>query len=47
MLSSRGMPKQIAAELEHRLVKAGFVNQVSKITPLPMNHSGKAGDLFW
>jgi hypothetical protein len=47
MLSSRGMPKKISGELEHRLNKAGFVNQVLRITPLPMNHSGKAGKLFW
>jgi hypothetical protein len=47
MFSSRGIPPKIALELEGRLIKAGFENQVLKVTPLPINHTGKAGKLMW
>lgn len=42
-----GMPIRICEELESRLLKAGFVNQVLQITPLPINHDGKGGELLW
>lgn len=47
MLKSRGMPNKVACELESRLIKAGFVNQKLKITPLKLNHTDKAGTLLW
>jgi hypothetical protein len=47
MMLSRGMPPKISFELEDRLVKAGFVNTVLKVSQLKMNHTDKAGTLFW
>ncbi|KAI8088087.1 S-adenosyl-L-methionine-dependent methyltransferase [Gilbertella persicaria] len=47
MLESRNMPPRIASELEDRLTKAGFVNQVLNVTPLKLNHTDKAGVLLW
>lgn len=47
MLRMRGMLPKIGCELEDRLTKAGFVNPKTKMTPLHMNHTDKAGDLLW
>lgn len=47
MLRFRGMPPKIACELEDRLTKAGFVNPKTRVTPLHMNHTDKAGELLW
>lgn len=47
MLYSRGFPRNLCSQLEDRLIKAGFVNQVQKIILLPFGHSGKIGDLLW
>ncbi|KAI8352472.1 S-adenosyl-L-methionine-dependent methyltransferase [Choanephora cucurbitarum] len=47
MLESRNMPSKIASELESRLVKAGFIGEVTKVTPLKLNHTDKAGQLLW
>jgi hypothetical protein len=47
MFKSWGLPTDVCAKLEGRLVNNGFVNQVSKVTPLALNHSGKAGELLW
>jgi hypothetical protein len=45
--SKNGIPTSITYELKDRLVKAGFVNEHLTVTPLPVNHDGKSGDLFW
>lgn len=45
--SSKDIPPAISCELKDRLVKAGFVNETLKITPLPINHDGKRGKLMW
>jgi hypothetical protein len=47
MSASRGMLLKIAPELEGRLLKAGFINPVVKKTRIPLNHSGKIGELLW
>lgn len=47
VFSTHGLPTKIGEELEDRLVIAGFVNQVLEITPLPLNHDGKRGELLW
>jgi hypothetical protein len=47
MLTARSFPENICSQLEGRLVSAGFVNQVVQIIPVALNHSGKAGKLFW
>jgi hypothetical protein len=45
--SAKGIPPSITSELKDRLIKAGFVSEVLTITPLPVNHEGKRGSLFW
>lgn len=47
MSAARGLPPHIASELEDRLTKAGFVCSVKKVSDIPLNHSGKAGELMW
>jgi hypothetical protein len=47
MSISRGMIPTIARELKDRLLKAGFVKPVVKITRIPLNHGGKIGELLW
>lgn len=47
MLKSLGLPTDVCAKLESRLVNNRFVNTVLKVTPLALNHGGKAGDLLW
>lgn len=47
MSTSRGMLPRVASELQDRLLKIGFVNPVIKITKIPLNHSGKIGQLLW
>jgi hypothetical protein len=47
MFSSRRIPPRICSELGDRLTYAGFVNQELKITPMSVNHGGKAGKLLW
>jgi SAM-dependent methyltransferase len=44
---ARDIPKILGTELEDRLLKAGFVNEVLQVTPLPLNHDGKGGELLW
>jgi hypothetical protein len=41
------IPTSVCAELKDRLIKAGFLNEVVEITPLPINHEGKRGELIW
>jgi hypothetical protein len=47
IFKSKGIPTRISTELESRLAKAGFVNEKLEITPLPINHNGKRGELLW
>jgi hypothetical protein len=47
MFVARGLPKEVCGQMENRIIRAGFEKQVLKITPLPVNHNGKAGRLFW
>lgn len=47
MSIARSLPPHIASELKERLQKAGFVDVVVKITDIPLNHSGKVGELLW
>lgn len=47
MLNSRNIPLTISVELEERLIKAGFVDVVVKVTGIPLNHGGKVGELLW
>jgi hypothetical protein len=47
MFVARGIPAKVCPELEGRLINAGFEKQVLKITPLALNHGGKAGKLLW
>jgi hypothetical protein len=44
---ARGIPKELGTELEDRLLRAGFINEVLQVTPLPLNHDGKGGELLW
>jgi hypothetical protein len=45
--SLKGIPAKVSSELKDRLIKAGFVNEKLEITPLPINHDGKRGELVW
>ncbi|EPB85414.1 hypothetical protein HMPREF1544_07785 [Mucor circinelloides 1006PhL] len=47
MSKARGMVPKIALELEERLLKAGFENPVVRRVDIPLNHSGKIGELLW
>lgn len=47
MFAAAGFPKNLCRELEDRLKQAGFVNPTLQITPIPLNHSGQGGELFW
>lgn len=47
MSKARDIPPSIATELEDRLVKAGFENIAVKTVDIPLNHSGKVGELLW
>jgi hypothetical protein len=47
MFEPKGIPPRICAELEDRLVRAGFVNAILEVTPLLLNHDGKRGELLW
>lgn len=47
MFSAAGIPTKICEELEARIVNAGFVNPTKIVTPLPLNHDGKRGELVW
>jgi hypothetical protein len=47
VFESKCIPRRICAELEDRLLKAGFVNEISEVIPLPLNHDGKRGELLW
>ncbi len=47
MSAARGLPRDVASELEERLAKAGFVSIVKKVSDIPLNHSGKVGELMW
>lgn len=44
---AKGISLSITGEIKDRLVEAGFVNEVLTITPLPVNHDGKRGELLW
>ncbi|KAI8642087.1 S-adenosyl-L-methionine-dependent methyltransferase [Parasitella parasitica] len=44
---ARSIPPAIAPELEGRLLKAGFKNAVARKADIPLNHSGKIGELLW
>ena len=47
MSLARGLPPKIASELEGRLLSAGFVDVVVRITRIPLNHTSKVGELLW
>lgn len=47
MSKAHGLPPKIAEELEERVAKAGFTDIEVKISDLPLNHSGKGGELLW
>ncbi len=47
MSNARGLPPKVPSELEGRLIKAGSVNVEVTIKDIPMNYSGKIGELFW
>jgi hypothetical protein len=47
MSMARDIPPSIATELEDRLLKAGFENPVVRVVDIPLNHSGKIGELLW
>lgn len=47
MSVARGFPPRLAGELEERLKLAGFVDVTVKITNIPLNHSGRIGELLW
>lgn len=44
---SRNIPPNVANELNDRLAKAGFIDIYEKVTDIPINHSGKVGQLLW
>jgi hypothetical protein len=47
MFAACDFPDNLCSQLEDRLVKTGLFNQVVHITPLPIYHSGEAGELLW
>lgn len=47
LFKSIDIPTNICNELEGRLKKAGFVDIVLQIIPIPLNHGGKRGELMW
>lgn len=47
LFTARGLPSNVCSKLEGRLVQNGFVDQKVEVTPLAMNHSGKAGEMLW
>lgn len=47
MAESRNLPRRIAIELKGRIIDAGFDLKYHKIEPLKMNHTDKAGQLYW
>ncbi|KAK4520368.1 uncharacterized protein ATC70_008502 [Mucor velutinosus] len=47
MLKSHQIPASIALGLDDRVSNAGFDVERIIITPMPINHKGKAGELLW
>lgn len=47
MAESRGLSPAAAIELKDRITNAGFDLQFHEVKPLNMNHSDKAGLLYW
>jgi hypothetical protein len=41
------MVPKISCELKERLAKAGFTNIIEVQKIIPLNHSGKVGQLIW
>lgn len=47
MLQSRQIPANIALQLDERVSNAGFDVEQVIMTPMSINHKGKAGELLW
>ncbi|KAI9366414.1 S-adenosyl-L-methionine-dependent methyltransferase [Pilaira anomala] len=47
MVESRDIPANIAAQLKDRITEAGYINLVEVKEDIPLNHSGKGGEMIW
>lgn len=47
MMRSRQLVPEAAVQLKERIPNAGFVNEKVQIFNFNMNHTDKAGELFW
>lgn len=47
MIESRDIPANVAAQLKSRITEAGYINLVEVKEDIPLNHSGKGGEMIW